>query len=149
MPAVGNGGSSPPVSAAAIRPKSGWWPTRTTRSPRPAAARRASAEVAPGREPLVGHRLEAAGAGEHLGGLPRAQERARHDRVGPLAGEALGEQARLLPALRGERAQLVGIAGGGLRVADEVEAHVGTQHRRTLPRVTCPACDRDQEGGAF
>src|SRR5262249_35464480 len=35
MPAGGNRGSGPPVSSAAIRLQSGWWPTTTTRPARP------------------------------------------------------------------------------------------------------------------
>src|SRR5262249_24802711 len=48
IPAGGNRGSSPPVSAAAIRPQSGWCPTTTTVSPRPPAAARTMSAVAPG-----------------------------------------------------------------------------------------------------
>ena len=42
-------GSGPPVSAAAIWPQSGWWPTTTTWSPRPSTAARTSSITAPGR----------------------------------------------------------------------------------------------------
>lgn len=94
-----------------------------------------------GREPRVRSRLEAAAPREQLGRLACAQERARHDRLGPLGGEALGKEARLLPSVRRQPAKLVGMAGLGLRVADEVEAHGCAQHRRTL---RCPEC-----GGAW
>src|SRR5262249_50042344 len=46
--AVGNGGSVPPRSAAVMRLQSGWWPTTTTVSPRPAVAALTSSAVAPG-----------------------------------------------------------------------------------------------------
>src|SRR5262249_24974971 len=45
---VGNGGSAPPRSAAVMRLQSGWWPTTTTVSPRPAVAALKSSAVAPG-----------------------------------------------------------------------------------------------------
>ena len=38
-------------------------------------------------------------------------------------GEPLGERARLLAPARAQRPQLVGIAGVGVGVADEEEAH--------------------------
>ena len=47
-PPAGKRGSGPPVSAAAIWPQSGWWPTTTTWSPRPSTAARTSSALAPG-----------------------------------------------------------------------------------------------------
>src|SRR5205085_6516087 len=47
-PAFGNGGSGPPVSSAAIRPQSGWWPTATTAVPLSPAAAWTAFAVAPG-----------------------------------------------------------------------------------------------------
>ena len=44
----GNAGSGPPLSAATVRPQSGWWPTTTTVSPRPEAAALTSSGSAPG-----------------------------------------------------------------------------------------------------
>ena len=48
VPPAGNRGSGPPLSSAAIRPQSGWWPTTTTVSPRPLTSWSTDWAVAPG-----------------------------------------------------------------------------------------------------
>src|SRR5207248_7091961 len=58
IPPAGNGGSAPPVSAAAMRPQSGWWPTTTTGSPLPCSAATARAPVAPGASRSAAERSE-------------------------------------------------------------------------------------------
>ena len=72
MPPAGNGGSGPPLSSAAIRPQSGWWPTTTTVSPRPSDDLEDGLGGGARRQPLV--RLDGNGEGPaELGsGLARA-----------------------------------------------------------------------------
>ena len=134
-PAGGKAGSSPAPSAAAIRPQSGWWPTTTTRSPTAGdrvediLRRRARGQ------PVVGLDLDAGCARDLLRGLAGAEQRAREHGVRRLL---LGEPAAEIPggraAGRGQAAKLVGVAGGGLRVADEIQAHPSRIGTRTVPR---------------
>ena len=74
-------------------------------------------------KPLVDPELDAGRFRDRGCGLSRAQERARDDGVRPLDREALAERPRLLPPARAERAQLVRVAGIGVGVADEDQAH--------------------------
>jgi hypothetical protein len=124
MPAGGNAGSGPPVSAAAIWEQSGWWPTTTTVSPRSSAAARTASAVAPGASRSSGS-ASSRGRASFLSGLAGAQERAGEHRVGPHAavGEPLAERARDLATLGGQRPQLVGLTVRSFRVTYEVELH--------------------------
>ena len=121
----GNAGSGPPLSAATVRPQSGWWPTTTTVSPRPEAAARTSSGVCAGREPLVGLGVDPHSPGDLGSRLPSAQERAgQHGvRLDAVVREALPEQAGVLSPGLGEGAQVVGLAESRLRMTHDEEPH--------------------------
>jgi hypothetical protein len=84
--------------------------------------------VRAGSEPVVGLGLHPDGVADLLGGLSRAQERAREDRVraDTVCRETLAEVARLLTSLPGQRADLVGLTAGGLGVTDDEDPHPGS-----------------------
>jgi hypothetical protein len=111
-----------PLSSAAISPQSGWWPTTTTAAPRP-RRRRGGLRGRPG-----ARRSSASGSQPSAGRAPpRSRARAagaRQHGVGPHAvgGEAGAQRPCGLPAGGRQRAQVVGLARCGLRVAYEVEA---------------------------
>ena len=92
-----------------------------------AAARDDVADVVggrPRREALVGLGLAAQRPAELGRGLARAEQRAGEHGVGPdaVGGEAGAQRPCGLPAGGRQRAQVVGLARCGLRVAYEVEA---------------------------
>ena len=111
------------MSASAISEQSGWWPTVTTVSPAPSTAARTSSAPAPGASRSSILSSTPGGLRDRGGGLAGAQQRARDDGVGPLGREPLAERARLLAAAVAERAQLVGLAGLRVGVADEDQPH--------------------------
>ena len=125
-PAVGNGGSGPPVSSARDPAAVGLVPDGDDRL----AALRDCVAHGVGRrarrEPLVGLGGRPERAGDLLAGLAGAEQRARDDgRHRPRPRRRAGRRARA-PAggrSRGQRAQLVRLARSGLGVADEVEPH--------------------------
>lgn len=80
-----------------------------------------------GREPVVGLGGDVERSRELTARLSRAEQRARQDRCGARSDcvQLLAKRPSLLPALRSQPTQLVGLSGRGLGVADEVEAHCG------------------------
>jgi trans-2,3-dihydro-3-hydroxyanthranilate isomerase len=78
-----------------------------------------------GREPLVRLDRHGESPAELRSGLPRAEERARQQRVGPhvVGGQLRSERASRLATSGRQRPQLVGLAWSGLRVPDENELH--------------------------
>ena len=133
-------GLASPVSASTISLQSGWWPTTTTASPRPAtAARRSStSRRAPGaRRP----RRERRRLGDRARRLARAQQRARDDGVGLLGSASrVAERPRRGASRGGQRAQRVRFSGRGLGVANEEEAHRPKCRRAaTSPRSESPS----------
>src|SRR5690349_19668426 len=87
-------------------------------------------------EAIVRLRLDAGGARDLLCRLAGTEQRARDDGIRPLHGELLAQRARSLTAARRQRAQLVGVAGHSLGVANEEEAdraRVDGRRRRTGP----------------
>ena len=79
----------------------------------------------PRSQPIVRLGLHVQRPGEFVTGFSRPQERARENRLRrcQLVAHPLPEVPRLLPALRGQRPELVRLTRRGLRVANEVEAH--------------------------
>ena len=76
------------------------------------------------REPGVGLRAELGRFRDPLGGLAGAEQRARDDGVERAAVASCSPSARAVGAAgRGQRAQLVGIAGRRLGVAYQEDAH--------------------------
>jgi len=122
IPAGGNRGSVPSPSSAAICPQSGWWPTTTTVSP-PLDRRSDRRGGRAGRERVTWLARAVKGVRQSLAGLARSQERACQDRVGadPVGGKLLAERPRLLAARGAKAAQLVRVAGLGIRMPDEKE----------------------------
>jgi hypothetical protein len=76
-----------------------------------------------GREPVVDGHLGARCDPDRARRLACPEEGARHDPRGFDLDEPLGQLARLRPAARAQRPQLVGVTGIGMRVPDEEEAH--------------------------
>jgi trans-2,3-dihydro-3-hydroxyanthranilate isomerase len=78
-------------------------------------------------EPLVRLGLDADGAADLGRGLASAEQWAREDGVGAdaLVGEALAQVAGRAAAFGCQRAQLVGLARGGVGVANQVDPHAG------------------------
>jgi trans-2,3-dihydro-3-hydroxyanthranilate isomerase len=74
-------------------------------------------------QPLVYTQLDARGSGDRGACLAGAQERACENGLGRNCGEALCELTSLIASARAQRAQLVGLAGIGVSMADEEEAH--------------------------
>jgi hypothetical protein len=76
---------------------------------------------------IVGLGLDVERSGQLAARLTSAEQGAREDRLGrgQLVPHALTELASLLPPLRGQPPELVGLSRGGLGVADEVQAHCG------------------------
>jgi hypothetical protein len=101
---------------------------------RAVAARERLAELVEGRarcEPRLDAERDAGRVRESLARLARAQERARDHGGGGVGkrGEPFAELERLSSARGGQLAQLVGIAGGRLGVAAEVDQHAGDRSR--------------------
>ena len=111
------------MRASAISEQSGWWPTVTTVVAR---ACDGGDEVVCSRarcEPLVDAELGAGRLRDRGGRLAGAEERAREDEIRLLPCQALAERPRLVAAAGAERAQLVRVAGIGVGVTDEDQAH--------------------------
>jgi len=110
-----------------------------------AAAGDGCADVVRGRarsQPVVRRSLHAEGPRELVARLARAEQRAREDRVRPeaLAREALAELPGRPAPRRREAPKLVGLAGFGLGVSDQVELHRAedTTLAAIVPRVRSP-----------
>ena len=79
----------------------------------------------PGRERLVDEHVNPNDATDLRCGLPGSQKRARENdyrRIGS-GGEALAERTRLLSALGRELAEVIRIAGEGMGMSTEIDAH--------------------------
>lgn len=76
-------------------------------------------------EPLVDPQLGSGGLRDRGGGLARAQQRACEHQYRLGGGQLLTQRARLLVAAGAQRPQLVRVAGVGVGVADEDQAHTG------------------------
>jgi trans-2,3-dihydro-3-hydroxyanthranilate isomerase len=92
-------------------------------------------ECRSGREPLVDPKLGPGRMGDRRRRLSRAQERAREDQLGRAARrELVGEYLRLLTAAVAQRAELVGVSGIGMGVADDDQAHDARFHQMRTAR---------------
>ena len=80
-------------------------------------------------EPLVDAELGAGRLRDRGGRLAGAEERAREDEIRLLPCQALAERPRLVAAAGAERAQLVRVAGIGVGVTDEDQAHTRPEDR--------------------
>src|SRR5439155_5400030 len=101
-----------------------------------------------GREPVARLALAAELVGDHGARLAGAQERACQDGVRPdsLSGKPLAECAGLVAALGREPAELVGVAGCGVGVADEEELHLLRRARAPGTRAAARRCTRRRAG---
>ena len=104
-PAVGNGGSSPPVSAAAMLPAVRLVTDDDHRLAPAGHGLRHVFRGRPGRQQLDGLRLGAGRAGDLLGRLAGAEQRAREHgiRCDAFSGEATAEIACRSPAVGRQR----------------------------------------------
>lgn len=88
------------------------------------------------RQAVIRLGLDANGTGDLLRCLTRAQERAREHRVRRLScREAAAEITGCRATGGGQPAKLVRVAGGGLRMANEIQAHlprIGTAKRPSI-----------------
>jgi hypothetical protein len=82
-------------------------------------------DARPGREALVGLRLDLERAGQLSARLSCPQKRAREEgiRASLVVPQLLAERTGLLAPLGRQRAKLIRLPRRGLSVADEVEAH--------------------------
>ena len=82
-------------------------------------------DAGPGRQPLVRLGVYLERTGQLATGLPGAQERAREDGVRSclFVPQPCTERAGLLAPCGREWAELVGVAGSGVGMANEVETH--------------------------
>jgi trans-2,3-dihydro-3-hydroxyanthranilate isomerase len=88
-----------------------------------------------GRETLVDPELCSARAGNRRRRLARAQERAREHQLSRTAdGELLSDILRLHTPAVAQRAELVGISGIGMSVADDDQAHGARFHQMRTAR---------------
>jgi hypothetical protein len=74
-------------------------------------------------EAFVDLGFDPGGAGDLVGSLTRAEQRAAEHGFRLADGQTLAESARRRAAGVGQRAELVGFAGCGLGVADDDQAH--------------------------
>ena len=140
-----------PLSSAAIRPQSGWWPTTATSAPRSATTTRSASAVAPGAS-----RSSASTSHPSERASSAAVSRARSSGLvsttagrAPLAASRVPSVAGGGPPCGRERAQVVRLPGRRLGVADEIDAHAariesgrGPLSLRRLRRLHRHAADR-------